>query len=353
MNNFEKVIIESRNSFDSFFGDIDKLNYSQDFSIIIQEDYYKISDYSLSYSKNNKTVKLSLPNNMKINYLIGYLRDIMLKFSFSPDIEILEFLVEGEINVFCYNFNKSVKIHSDIKDIDINFSIFNYFTDGKWKVYSFDSPDIIYEINSDNTYNFKIPTERGYIDIVNNEVKCLRLDRKLVFMIFNFNLYVNISFKDIFIVDNDNPKLKEDFTKLCFFLNLNRDTVLLEGIVENLRFLAELSKIIPDDLKVKIKDTDYTVYPEYVEYKAEKEEIGKLHEISKLFIENSVYSDFKMYSFDGLEVDFINKDVFIKINSNSDDEISKEIDKYCSEISDVADFIKIDYKNSFKIYNKN
>ena len=350
MNNFEKVIIESRNSFDSFFGDIDSLNYTQDFSFIIQEDYYKINDYLLSYSKNNKTVKLSLPNNIKITYLIGYLRDIMLKFSFSPDVEILEFLVEDKINVFCHNSNKSVKITSYIKNIDINFSIFNYFTDGEWKVISFDSPDIIYNINSDNTYNFKISTEHGYIDMVNNEVKCLRLDRTLVFMMFNFNLYVNISFKDIFIVDNDNPKLKEDFTKLCFFLNLNRDIVLSEGIIKNLRFLAELSKIIPDDLKVKIKDTDYTVYPEYVEYTAKKEEIGKLYEISKLFIENSVYSNFKIFSFDGLEVDFINKDVFIKINSNSDDEISKEIDKYCNEISNIADFIKIDYKNSFKIY---
>lgn len=353
MNNFEKVIIESRNSFDSFFGDIDKLNYSQDFSLTIQEDYYRINDYLLSYSKNNKTVKLSLPNNIKITYLIGYLRDIMLKFSFSPDVEILECLVEGEINVFCHNSNKSVKINSYIKDIDINFSIFNYFTDEGWKVSSFNSPNIIYNINSDNTYNFKIPTEYGYIDIVNNEVKCLRLDRTLVFMMFNFNLYVNISFKDIFIVDNDNPKLKEDFTKLCFFLNLNRDIVLSEGIIKNLRFLAELSKIIPDNLKIKIKDKNYTVYPEYVEYKAKKEEIRKLYEISKLFIENSVYSDFKIYSFDGFEVDFINKDVFIKINSNSDDEISKEIEKYCSEISDVAGFIKIDYKNSFKIYNRN
>ena len=353
MNNFEKVIIESRNSFDSFFGDIDKLNYSQDFSLTIQEDYYRISDYSLSYSKNNKTVKLSLPNNININYLISYLRDIMLKFSYSLDVETLELLVEGKINVFCYNFNKSVKINSYIKDIDINFSIFNYFTDEGWKVHSFNSPDIIYELISDNTYNLKISSEHGYIDIVNNEVKCLRLDRTLVFIMFNFNLYVNISFKDIFIVDNDNPKLKEDFTKLCFFLNLNRDTVLVEGIVKNLRFLAELSKIIPYDLKVKIKNTDYTVYPEYVEYKAKKDEIGKLYEISKLFIENSVYSDFKIFSFDGLEIDFINKDVFIKINSNSDDEISKEIDKYCSEISDVAGFIKIDYKNSFKIYNRN
>ncbi len=117
-----------------------------------------------------------------------------------------------------------------------------------------------------------------------------------------------------------------------------------------MKFLAELSEIIPDDLKVKIKDTDYTVYPEYVEYTAKKEEIGKLYEISKIFIENSVYSNFKIFSFDGLEVDFINKDVFIKINSNSDDEISKEIDKYCNEISNIADFIKIDYKNSFKIY---
>lgn len=95
------------------------------------------------------------------------------------------------------------------------------------------------------------------------------------------------------------------------------------------------------------------LYPEYVEYNAKTTEIGKLYEISKLFIENSVYSDFKICSFDGLEVDFINKDVFIKINSNSDDDISKEIDEYCSEISDVAGFIKIDYKNSFKIYNKN
>jgi hypothetical protein len=353
MNNFEKVIIEGGNSFNSFFGDIDKLNYSQDFSLIIQEDCYRISDYSLNYSKNNKTVKLSLPNNIGINYLISYLRDIMLKFSFSPDVEILEFLVEDKINVFCHNFNKSVKITSYIKDIDINFRLFNYCTDEDWKVISFDSPDIIYEINSDNTCNFKIATKHGYIDIIENEVKCLRLDKSLVFMMFNFNLYVNISFKDIFIVDNDNPKLKEDFTKLCFFLNLKRDTVLSEGIIKNLRFLAELSEIIPDDLKVKIKDTDYTVYPEYVEYKVKKEEIEKLYEISKLFIENSVYSDFKICSFDGLEVDFINKDVFIKINSNSDDEISKEIDKYCNEILNVADFIKIGYKNSFKIYNRN
>ena len=127
----------------------------------------------------------------------------------------------------------------------------------------------------------------------------------------------------------------------------------MEGIIKNLRFLAELSKIIPDDLKVKIKDTDYTVYPEYVEYKAKKEEIGKLYEISKLFIENSVYGNFEIYSFDGLEVDFVNKDVFIKTNFNSDDEFSKEIDKYCSEISNMADFIKIDYKDSFKIYNRN
>lgn len=95
------------------------------------------------------------------------------------------------------------------------------------------------------------------------------------------------------------------------------------------------------------------LYPEYVEYNAKTTEIGKLYEISKLFIENSVYSNFKIFSFNGLEVDFINKDVFIKINSNSDDEISKEIDKYCNEISNIADFIKIDYKNSFKIYNRN
>jgi hypothetical protein len=95
------------------------------------------------------------------------------------------------------------------------------------------------------------------------------------------------------------------------------------------------------------------LYPEYVEYNVKTTEIGKLYEISKLFIENSVYSDFKIFSFDGMEIDFINKDVFIKINSNSDDEISKEIDKYYNEISNIADFIKIDYKNSFKIYNKN
>lgn len=95
------------------------------------------------------------------------------------------------------------------------------------------------------------------------------------------------------------------------------------------------------------------LYPEYVEYNVKTTEIGKLYEISKLFVKNSVYGNFKIYSFNGLEVDFINKDVFIKINSNSDDDISKEIDKYCNEISNIADFIKIDYKNSFKIYNKN
>lgn len=95
------------------------------------------------------------------------------------------------------------------------------------------------------------------------------------------------------------------------------------------------------------------LYPEYVEYNAKTTEIGKLYEISKLFVKNSVYGNFKISSFDGLELDFINKDVFVKTNSNSDDDVSKEIDKYCNEISNIADFIKIDYKNSFKIYNRN
>ena len=95
------------------------------------------------------------------------------------------------------------------------------------------------------------------------------------------------------------------------------------------------------------------LYPEYVEYNVKTTEIGKLYEISKIFIENSVNGNFKIFSFDGLELDFINKDVFVKTNSNSDDDVSKEIDKYCNEISNIADFIKIDYKNSFKIYNRN
>lgn len=304
------------------------------------------------YSKKNKTLTISFPELNVTTHFIVYFQSILKYFSFSENVKELDFLICNKLYIKC-NDNMFVKINSYIKDIDINFSIFNYFTDEGWKVSSFNSPNIIYNINSDNTYNFKISTKHGCIDMVNNEVKCLILDKTLAFMMFNFNLYANVSFKDMFVIDNDNLKLKEDFAKLYYFLNFNNDGVLSGRVTKNLKFLAELSKIIPDDLKVKIKDTDYTVYPEYVEYKAKKEEIGKLYEISKLFIENSVYSNFKIFSFDGLEVDFINKDVFIKINSNSDDEISKEIDKYCNEILNVADFIKIGYKNSFKIYNRN
>lgn len=356
MNNFEKVIIENRMSFDSFFGDINKLNYSQDFLLIIQGDYYRISDYSLSYSKNNKTVKLSLPNNIKITYLIGYLRDIMLKFSFSPDVEILEFLVEGEINVFCHNFNKSVKINSYIKDIDINFSIFNYFTEGEWKVGSFNSPYIIYELNSDNTYNLRMSTKHGYINMIHNDVVSLKLDKTLACMMFNFNLYVNISFENVFVHDykysnNYYRKFKEDFAKLYYFLNFNHNPVLSGGVTKNLKFLAELSKIIPNDLKLKIKNTDYTVYPDYVEYKSKTEDLEELYEISKLFVKNSVYGNFKISSFNGLEIDFINKNVFVKTNSNPEDDISKEIKRYCDYIlNNVANFLKIDYNNSFEVY---
>ena len=344
--------LECQKDFESFFGNKNKFDYSEDFQCNIQDKYFRTGKSLMIYSKKNKTLTISFPELNVTTHFIVYFQSILKYFSFSENVKELDFLICNKLYIKC-NDNMFVKINSYIKDIDVNFQFFNYFTDGEWKVHCFNSPDIIYELISDTTYNLKISTKHSYIDIIDNEVKCLRLDRKLVFMIFSFNLYVNISFKDIFIVDNDNPKLKEDFTKLCFFLNLNRDTVLSEGIIKNLRFLAELSKIIPDDLKVKIRDTDYTVYPEYVEYKAEKEKIGKLYEISKLFIENSVYSDFKICSFDGLEVDFINKDVFIKINSNSDDEISKEIDKYCNEILNVADFIKIGYKNSFKIYNRN
>lgn len=344
--------LERQKDFESFFGNESKFNYDEDFQCGIEDKYFRTGKSFMVYSKKNKTLTISFPELNVTTHFIVYFQSILKYFSFSENVKELDFLICNKLYIKC-NDNMFVKINSYIKDIDVNFQFFNYFTDGEWKVHCFNSPDIIYELISDNTYNLKISTKHGYIDIVNNEVKYLRLDRTLVFMMFNFNLYVNISFKDIFIVDNDNPKLKEDFTKLCFFLNLNRDTVLSEGIIKNLRFLAELSKIIPDDLKVKIRDTDYTVYPEYVEYEAKKEEIGKLYEISKLFIENSIYSDFKIYSFDGLEIDFINKDVFIKINSNSDDEISKEIDKYCNEILNVADFIKIGYKNSFKIYNKN
>lgn len=44
------------------------------------------------------------------------------------------------------------------------------------------------------------------------------------------------------------------------------------------------------------------------------------------------------------------KSVMKAFSKGINDEISKEIDKYCNEISNIADFIKIDYKNSFKIY---
>ena len=345
MNNFEKVIIESRNSFDSFFGDIDSLNYTQDFSFIIQEDYYKINDYLLSYSKNNKTVKLSLPNNIKITYLISYLRDIMLKFSFSPDVEILECLVEDEVNVFCYSFNKSVKITSYIKDIDINFSIFNYFTDEGWKVSSFNSPNIIYNINSDNTYNFKIPTEHGYIDIVNNEVKCLRLDRTLVFMMFNFNLYVNISFKDIFIVDNDNPKFKEDFTKLCFFLNLNRDIEKLNCTFGCVRYVYNHFLVLKQELYNKEKKSmSYNQCSKILTVlKQEKE---WLKDVDKFSLQNSLKDLDKAYK------NFFSGKGYPKFKSKKDNRKSYRTNYSNNNIEFLDKWIKVPKLGKLKIRDK-
>ena len=338
--------LECQENYESFFGNKSKFDYSEDFQCSIQDKYFRTGKSLMVYSKKNKKLTISFPELNVTTHFIVYFHSVLKHFSFSENVKELDFLILNKLYIKCYN-NISVKINSYMKSITDNFIIFKLCRELNWDVESFDSDNIKYS-SFNSKINLEIISKSGYINITENEVVRLHIDKELINTLINLSEYGVISFKNIFTNNkNINPFYLVDEYNVLFSILDDKRNIAQEKDYVNLKFLAYISEIIPKGIKYVNKK--YIITSDYVEYRANTFDSEEISEVIYEMIDNRNYGTFIIH-FDDIFIEVSKFGVIINIKCKLEDNLLSTFENLCKNILEKSNYVTVKFNNSYTIY---
>lgn len=342
---FNKTL-ECQEDFESFFGNKSKFDYSEDFQYSIQDKYFRTGKSLMAYSKKNKTLTISFPELNVTTHFIVYFHSVLKHFSFSENVKELDFLIVNNLYIKCYN-NISVKINFYMKNITDNFIIFKLFREIGWDIESFDSDNIKYSLFN-GKLNLEIISKSGYINIIENEVTRLHIDKELINTLINLSEYGIVSFKNIFANNkNINSFYLVDEYNVLFSILDNKRNMFKEKDYVNLKFLSYISEIIPKGIEYVNKK--YTISSDYVKYNLNKFNSEEISKVIYEMIDNRNYGTFIIH-FEDIFIEVSKFGVNINIKCELEDDLLSIFENLCENILEKSNYVTVRYNNSYTIY---
>lgn len=341
---FNKTL-ECQEDFESFFGNKSKFDYSEDFQYSIQDKYFRTGKSLMAYSKKNKTLTISFPELNVTTHFIVYFQSVLKHFSFSENVKELDFLIVNKLYIKCYNI--SVKINSYMKNITDNFIIFKLCKEIGWDIESFDSDNIKYSLFN-GKLNLEIISKSGYINIIENEVTRLHIDKDLINTLINLSEYGIVSFKNIFANNkNINSFYLVDEYNVLFSILDDKRNIFQEKDYVNLKFLAYMSEIIPKGIEYVNKK--YTTTSDYVKYNLNKFNSEEISKVIYEMIDNRNYGTFIIH-FEDIFIEVSKFGVIINIKCELEDDLLSTFENLCENILEKSNYVTVGYNNSYTIY---
>lgn len=338
--------LECQKDFESFFGNESKFNYDEDFQCGIEDKYFRTGKSFMVYSKKNKKLTISFPELNVTTHFIVYFHSVLKHFSFSENVKELDFLILNKLYIKC-NDNTPVKINSYMKNMADNFIIFKLCRELDWDIESFDSDNIKYS-SFNNKLNLEIISKFGYINIIENEVVRLHIDKELINTLINLSEYSIVSFKNIFTNNkNINPFYVVDEYNVLFSILDNKRNIVQEKDYVNLKFLAYISEIIPKGIKYVNKK--YTITSDYVEYNLNKFNSEEISEVICEMIDNRNYGTFIVHS-ENIFIEVSKFGVIINIKCKLEDDLLSKFENLWKNILEKSNYVTFRYNNSYTIY---
>ena len=340
--------LERQKDFESFFGNESKFNYDEDFQCGIEDKYFRTGKSFMVYSKKNKTLTISFPELNVTTHFIVYFQSILKFFSFSENVKELDFLICNKLYIKCKD-NMFIKINSYMKNMIDNFIIFKLCREIGWNIESFDSDNIKYS-SFNSKLNLEIISKLGYINIIENEVVTLHIDKELINTLVNLSEYGVISFKNIFTNNkNINPFYLVDEYNVLFSVLDDKKIIFDEKDSNNLKFLAYISEIIPKGIEYVTTNKKYTITSNYVEYNLNKFNSDEISEVICEMIDNRNYGTFIIHSED-IFIEVSKFGVNINVKYKLEGNLSSIFENLCENISEKSNYVTIRYNNSYTIY---
>ena len=337
--------LECQGDYESFFGNKSKFDYSEDFQYSIEDKYFRTGKSLMVYSKKNKTLTISFPELNVTTHFIVYFHSVLKYFSFSENVKELDFLILNKLYIKCNN--TPVKINSYMKNMADNFIIFKLCRELDWDVESFDSDNIKYSLFN-SKLNLEIISKSGYINIIENEVVKLHIDKELINTLINLSEYGIVSFENMFSNNkNINPFYLVDEYNVLFSILDNKRNIVQEKYYVNLKFLAYISEIIPKG--VEYVNKKYTITSDYVKYNLNKFNSEEISEVICEMIDNRNYGTFIIHSED-IFIEVSKFGVIINIKCKLEDDLSSEFENLCENIIEKSNYATFGYNNSYTIY---
>ena len=338
--------LECQENYESFFGNKSKFDYSEDFQCSIQDKYFRTGKSLMVYSKKNKKLTISFPELNVTTHFIVYFHSVLKHFSFSEYVKELDFLILNKLYIKC-NDNTPVKINSYMKNMADNFIIFKLCRELDWDIESFDSDNIKYS-SFNNKLNLEIISKFGYINIIENEVVRLHIDKELINTLINLSEYSIVLFKNIFTNNkNINPFYVVDEYNVLFSILDNKRNIVQEKDYVNLKFLAYISEIIPKGIKYVNKK--YTITSDYVEYNLNKFNSEEISEVICEMIDNRNYGTFIVHS-ENIFIEVSKFGVIINIKCKLEDDLLSKFENLWKNILEKSNYVTFRYNNSYTIY---
>ena len=338
--------LECQENYESFFGNKSKFDYSEDFQCSIQDKYFRTGKSLMVYSKKNKKLTISFPELNVTTHFIVYFHSVLKHFSFSENVKELDFLILNKLYIKC-NDNTPVKINSYMKNMADNFIIFKLCRELDWDIESFDSDNIKYS-SFNNKLNLEIISKLGYINIIENEVVRLHIDKELINTLINLSEYSIVLFKNIFTNNkNINPFYVVDEYNVLFSILDNKRNIVQEKDYVNLKFLAYISEIIPKGIKYVNKK--YTITSDYVEYNLNKFNSEEISEVICEMIDNRNYGTFIVHS-ENIFIEVSKFGVIINIKCKLEDDLLSKFENLWKNILEKSNYVTFRYNNSYTIY---
>lgn len=345
---FNKTL-ECQEDFESFFGNKSKFDYSEDFQCNIQDKYFRTGKSFMVYSKKNKTLTISFPELNVTTHFIVYFHSILKYFSFSENVKELDFLICNKFYIKCNDNNIPVKINSYMKNMADNFIIFKLCRELDWDVESFDSDNIKYSLFNDKL-NLEIISKSGYINIIENEVVRLHIDKELINILINLSEYSIVSFENMFSNNkNINPFYLVDEYNVLFSILDNKRNIFQENDYVNLKFLAYISEIIPKRIEYVTTNKKYKIISDYVEYHLNKFNSDEISTVIYEMIDNRNYGTFIINS-EYIFIEVSKFGVIINVKCELEDNLLSTFENLCKNILDKSNYVTFGYNNSYTIY---
>lgn len=338
--------LECQENYESFFGNKSEFDYGEDFQYSIQDKYFRTGKSLMVYSKKNKKLTISFPELNVTTHFIVYFHSVLKHFSFSENVKEFDFLILNKLYIKCYN-NVSVKINSYMKSITDNFIIFKLCRELDWDVESFDSDNIKYSLFN-SKLNLEIISKFGYINIIENEVVRLHIDKELINTLINLSEYNIVSFENMFSNNkNINPFYLVDEYNVLFSILDNKRNIVQEKDYVNLKFLAYISEIIPK--RIEYVNKKYTITSDYIKYNLNKFNIEEISKVIYEMIDNRNYGTFIIHSED-IFIEVSKFGVIITVKCELEDNLLSIFENLCENILEKSNYVTFRYNNSYTIY---